>query len=74
MKEGDVVICDTGQAGTLILSFGSESQVLLRNGDVWVGDIKRLRLPQGAPDLEACPIDVERPESKAKKRDPYEVT
>lgn len=63
-KEGSVVICNTGQAGTLVQIAGKEVWVLLRNSDVWVGQVHHIRSPQDQADLDACPIDVERLEKK----------
>ena len=62
--DGSVAICATGQAGTIIQLTGNEAWVLLRNGDIWVGLINRIRLPQDSADLEACPIDIERFDAK----------
>jgi hypothetical protein len=58
--EGSVVICDSGQAGTLTHLDRAEACVLLRNGELWHGIVNRLRKPQDDADLAACPIDVER--------------
>ena len=59
-----VVIVSTGQAGTIMQSSAGQLWVLLRNYDVWTGDSNRVRLPQDQADLDACPVDVERLESK----------
>jgi hypothetical protein len=58
-QEGDVVICGTGQSGTLVQE-GSNVWILLRNGDLWTGPENRIRHPQDEADLEACPMEVER--------------
>lgn len=62
--EGDVVITNLGQAGSIAQLTGKDVWVLLRNGDLWVGQIHGIRLPQGKEDLDACPIDVVRAEIK----------
>jgi len=59
-NDGDVVICGTGQSGTIIQLDGSESWVFLLNGDIWVGAIHQIRFPQDAEDLIACPLNVDR--------------
>ena len=61
--EGDVVICGSGQAGTVIQS-GRDVWVFLRNGDVWTGPAHQIRFPQDQADLDAAPINVERLEAK----------
>lgn len=61
--EGTVVIILTTQAGTIVQE-GKDLWVLLRNGDMWVGSERQVRLPQDQNDLDACPVDVERPEPK----------
>lgn len=63
-KEGDVVICATSQAGTIAQITGDSVWVFLRNFDIWVGATHGIRLPQSQEDLDACPVDVERPEPK----------
>lgn len=75
MREGDVVIVgDTGQVGTLTYIGGpGQTQVLLRNGDVWTGDLNRLRLPQDQAEVDAAPLNVERVPLKRKKRGQYEI-
>ena len=64
LQNGTVVICQTGQAGTVCDLSGKEAWVLLRNGDIWVGQTNRIRFPQDEADLDAAPIDVDRLESK----------
>lgn len=59
IKEGDVVIVGTGQAGTLI-NTGSQFAVLLRNGDLWYGHPGLVRIPQSQEDLDAAPIEFDR--------------
>lgn len=68
-NEGNVVICPTGQAGTVVEVLLGAAWVLLRNGDIWVGEIFRLRLPQSQEDLDFCPINVERLETKRVERE-----
>lgn len=58
--EGNVVICTTHQAGTLIHIKLKSVWVLLANGDIWVGNIHDVRLPQDQADLDSCPFNVER--------------
>jgi hypothetical protein len=62
-KDGDVVIVNSGQAGTLIQT-GKNVWVFLRNGNIWVGPIHNIRLPQDQADLDSCPLDVPREEEK----------
>jgi len=59
-KDGDVVICSTGQAGTVIQFSGSDTWVLLANRDIWVGAPHKMRFPQDQADLDAAPLNVER--------------
>lgn len=69
VEEGSVVLlCSTGQAGTIISVSNENAFVLLRNGDIWVGPTNQLRLPQSTEELEFAPIDVERPAPKRKKK------
>lgn len=56
---GDVVICGTGQSGT-ITYVGSNIEVLLINKDLWYGFETQIRYPQDAEDLANCPIEVDR--------------
>lgn len=58
--EGKVVVCGSGQAGSIIHTDERNIWVLLRNGNIWVGFINQIRLPQDQADLDACPIEVER--------------
>jgi hypothetical protein len=60
--EGDVVICGSGQAGSLAQLAGKDVWVLLQNGDIWVGQTHAIRLPQDKADLESCPLNVEKVE------------
>lgn len=62
--EGNVVICSTSQAGTIIQVAGNDIQVLLANGDIWTGAANRIRFPQDKDDLDACPLNVERFEER----------
>ena len=59
LNEGDVVICPTAQAGTLVQLSGSDAWVLLANGNMWLGLVNCLREPQSAEDLAACVYDVD---------------
>ena len=59
--EGDVVIVNSGQAGTVI-GIGPDLSVLLVNGDIWHGKHGMARYPQDQADLDACPLNVEKPE------------
>jgi hypothetical protein len=67
--EGVVVICGTGQAGTIVEVIGRDIWVLLRNNDVWVGPMNQCRFPQDQADLDAAPIDVERLEKRPELRE-----
>jgi hypothetical protein len=62
--EGGVVICGSGQAGSIVEVDGSNVWILLNNGDIWVGPFHQCRYPQDEADLAACPLNVERLESK----------
>jgi hypothetical protein len=64
MELGQVVIVDSGQAGTVCEDAGGQLWVLLANLDVWVGPPSMCRIPQDEADLAACPLNVERLESK----------
>lgn len=57
---GTVVICVTGQAGTVVDESGDQVCVLLQNGDLWHGPAHDVRLPQGKEDLEAAIVNVDR--------------
>ena len=59
-QEGDVVICSTGQAGTVVQLASNQAWVLLANGDFWIGMPNSLRKPQDAEDLALCTLDVDR--------------
>ena len=61
---GDVVICGTGQAGTLLSLAGRDASVLLANTELWHGMDSQMRHPQDEADLAACPLNVERLEPK----------
>lgn len=63
-EEGSVVICGTGQAGSIVDIFKRNVWVLLQNGDIWVGSVGQIRFPQDEADLAACPLNVERLEVK----------
>ena len=62
--EGDVVICVTGQAGTLIQISNQDVWVLLANGNIWTGLLHDVRRPQNKEDLDSCPLEVERFEKR----------
>ena len=64
MVEGDIVICSTSQAGTLIQIDGKNAWVFLRNGDIWTGFLSQIYKPQSQEHLDACPINVPRIEAK----------
>lgn len=66
---GNVMICSTGQAGTIIEKIKRDVWILLRNGDIWIGPIGMCRLPQDEVDLNSCPIEVERLEPKIIRRE-----
>lgn len=68
MNEGSVVICDTGQAGTLIWKVADQASVLLQSGEIWTGAVHSLRKPQDAADLAACPILVDKKDPKPNKK------
>jgi hypothetical protein len=61
---GDVAICGSGQAGTIIQVDSNDLWILLRNGDIWTGRAHECRHPQSQEDLDAAPINVNRLESK----------
>lgn len=64
MTEGTVVVCPTMQAGTIFVLTSDHAQVLLRNGEIWTGSPKQLRVPQ---DGEQPPVNVERKEPSPRK-------
>ena len=66
-KAGDVVICSTSQAGTIIDLAGRDASVLLANGEMWHGLDSQMRHPQDEADLAAAPFNVERKEPKIVK-------
>lgn len=68
LVEGSVVICSTGQAGSLIQIDGKNVWVLLRNNDIFTGTSHQIRIPQGQEDLDAAPIDISRIEVKRSTR------
>jgi preprotein translocase subunit YajC len=63
-ESGNVVIVNSGQAGTIVQITGKEVWVLLANGDVWTGVSHQLIFPQDEAHLAACPLNVERLEAK----------
>lgn len=71
--DGDVVLCGSGQAGTIIMVLKDVVHVLLRNGNIWTGSITQCRFPQSQEDLDCAPLEVERiaPKPKKAKRDNY---
>jgi len=66
---GNVVVCATGQAGTVIELTKRNVWVLLQNNDIWVGSASHIRFPQDEADLAACPLNVERFEPRIKRRE-----
>ncbi len=69
MNEGTIVVAPTAQIGTITQLAGDQAQVLLRNGEIWSGPAKQLRIPQEG-ELDAAPLEVERSPGKPKKRRP----
>jgi len=67
--EGQVVICGTGQCGTIAQKSGKEIWILLRNGDLFVGQDYQIRVPQSQEDLDSCPLNVDRVETKRETRE-----
>ena len=65
--EGEVVICGTGQAGSIIEVDGTNVWVFLANADIWVGPFHQCRYPQDQADLDAAPFNVERFEERERK-------
>ena len=59
-SEGDVVICGTGQAGT-VCQLGPNLWVLLTNGYIWCGSESMARYPQDQADLDAAPLNIDKP-------------
>lgn len=60
IDEGVVVITDQNQAGTVVWTFADTACVLLRNGELFVGPIRMLRIPQSEEDLAGTVLDVDR--------------
>ena len=59
-EEGSVVILATTiQIGTIV-HLGKDAWVLLKCGDIWVGNPRELRFPQDQADIDACVLNVER--------------
>ncbi len=67
MREGDVRIVPTGQAGSIVATSGDTVWVLLRSGELWVGPAVQVRESQSPEDLAAAPVTVERVEPKRKR-------
>ena len=67
MNEGTVVICSTGQAGTVVQNIKNDLWILLCNGDIWCGPYSMVRLPQDEADLAACPFEVARTAPKLER-------
>ncbi len=63
-NDGDVIICSSGQAGTIAEIIGKDAWVLLANRDIWVGSLSQCRYPQDQADLDAAPLHVERTPAK----------
>lgn len=64
-NEGDVVIVQTGQAGTVIQAIGRDLMVLLANGNIWQGNDGHCYHP--ADDVLAlAPLEVDRFEGREK--------
>ena len=66
MTEGTVVVCPSGQIGTVVTYTSDQAQVLLRNGEIWTGTAKQLREPQPG-EVEHAPVNVDRKEPSPKK-------
>jgi hypothetical protein len=60
IKEGDVVIVSSGQAGTFCCTGKEHVCVLLANGCLWYGHYHEMRKPQGEEDLAAAVLEVDR--------------
>jgi hypothetical protein len=58
-REGDVVICGTGQAGTVISANSRDLGVLLTNGEIWYGSDGHCYHPDEET-LAAAPLEVDR--------------
>lgn len=63
-----MILCGTGQAGTVISVTGDSMMVLLRNGEIWNGPTKMCYVPQSASELAAAPVEVERVEPRKQRR------
>lgn len=57
--DGSVVICGSGQSGTVIQT-GKDMWILLLNGDIWIGPTHTVRFPQDQADLDAAQLNVDR--------------
>ena len=64
MEEGTVIVCGTGQAGTIVQNIKGDLIVLLANGNIWHGSSNQCRIPQDAEDLANCPLEVDRFEGR----------
>ena len=58
-EEGDVVVCATTQAGTVV-QIADKLWVLLANGDFWFGPETQCDFPQDQAHLDASPREVDR--------------
>ncbi len=63
--EGSVIICGSGQSGSVIQICG-DIWILLLNNDIWIGPSNMCRFPQYEEDLKNCPLEVERFEAREK--------
>lgn len=68
-SEGDVVICGTGQAGTVISTDGRDLCVLLANGEIWYGSDSHCYHPDDDT-LAAAPLEVDRFDTREKAPKP----
>jgi hypothetical protein len=68
-REGDVVICGTGQAGTVVQAIGRDLMVLTTNGEIWMGSDSHCYHP--ADDvLAAAPLERDRFDEREKAPKP----
>jgi hypothetical protein len=62
-----VVICTTGQAGTVIWATATDLGIRLRNGDLWAGPSSQCRYPQSREELDAAPKNVDTKPRRTKR-------
>lgn len=68
LKDGDVVIVGSGQAGTVIENVRGSVVVLLANYDLWTGPSTQVHIPTSPEELAQAPLEVDRFEHREKRK------